>query len=49
MTGKENEIVNKLSNSPLYEQVFEQIKNAVRNGDYKKGNLLPSAKINCNL
>ena len=38
------EIVNKLSNSPLYEQVFEQIKNAVRNGDYKKGNLLPSEK-----
>lgn len=36
--------MNKLSNSPLYEQVFEQIKNAVRNGEYKKGDLLPSEK-----
>lgn len=36
--------MNKLSSSPLYEQVFEQIKNAVRNGTYRKGDLLPSEK-----
>lgn len=36
--------MNKLTSYPLYEQVFQQLKEAVRNGIYKKGDLLPSEK-----
>ena len=39
---KKENIVNKLSSNPLYEQVFNRIKDSVRSGEYKKGDLIPS-------
>ena len=36
--------MNKLSSNPLYEQVFNRIKDSVRSGEYKKGDLIPSEK-----
>lgn len=39
---KKEDIVNKLSSNPLYEQVFNRIKDSVRSGEYKKGDLIPS-------
>ena len=41
---KKEDIVNKLSSNPLYEQVFNRIKDSVRSGEYKKGDLIPSEK-----
>ena len=41
---KKENIVNKLSSNPLYEQVFNRIKDSVRSGEYKKGDLIPSEK-----
>ena len=36
--------MNKLSNKPLYDQVFDQIKDMIRSGTYCAGDQLPSEK-----
>ena len=36
--------MNKLSNKPLYDQVFDQIKDMIRSGTYRTGDQLPSEK-----
>lgn len=36
--------MNRISNQKLYQQVYEQLRNSIRNGEYRKGDPLPSEK-----